>query len=414
MRFITTTEIALRGLGTKRSRTFLTLLGIAIGVAAVIVIASLGAGTQLLITDEISGLGADVIAVQPGRSTTGFADIASRLYAKSLVTADIEVLRRTDNVPHAVSVEPIVMVPGSVSYEGETYYPQIVGGSAELYQRMFDMFPAEGEMFGESEIREVASIAVIGYKVNNELFQGRSGYGEKITIGGKKFRVTGVLPQMGQVAFAQVDEMVLIPHTTAQTYLLGQKHFNEFIVQVDDPVHVARTEEDIERTLREAHKLEDGEESDFVVRTPSALIEQVGTILGTLTLFLSAVVAIALVVGGIGIMNIMLVSVTERTREIGLRKAVGATDADVLAQFLLEAMLLTLLGGAVGIAFGAGVAYGASVAINAFTSLEWTYVFPLEAAGIALAFSALIGLVFGLYPARKASKKSPMEALRYE
>ncbi|MBP9749220.1 MAG: ABC transporter permease [Candidatus Pacebacteria bacterium] len=414
MRIIATTEIAVHGLGTKPSRTFLTLLGIAIGVAAVITIASLGAGTQLLITDEISGLGADVIAVQPGRNTTGLADIASRLYAKSLDSADVDALRRTENVPHAVSVEPIVMVPGSVSFESQTYYPQIVGGSAELYQQMFDIYPAEGDMFGDTEIREKASIAVIGYKVNLELFSGRSGYGEKITIGGKKFRVTGVLPQLGQVAFAQVDDMVLIPHTTAQTYLLGQKHYNEFIVQVDDPVHVARTEEDIKRTLRETHKLDDGEESDFVVQTPSALIEQVGTILDTLTLFLTAVVAIALVVGGIGIMNIMLVSVTERTREIGLRKAVGATDANILTQFLLEAMLLTMLGGAFGIVLGAGAAYGASVAIRAFSTLNWAFVFPLEAASIALLFSAFIGLVFGLYPARKASKKSPMEALRYE
>jgi putative ABC transport system permease protein len=150
------------------------------------------------------------------------------------------------------------------------------------------------------------------------------------------------------------------------------------------------------------------------VRTPSALVEQVGTILGTLTLFLTAVVAIALVVGGIGIMNIMLVSVTERTREIGLRKAVGATDSDILVQFLFEAIVLTLLGGLLGILAGSGIAYGASVAIRTFTSLDWVYVFPVGGALISLLFSALIGLIFGLYPARKASKKSPMEALRYE
>jgi putative ABC transport system permease protein len=226
--------------------------------------------------------------------------------------------------------------------------------------------------------------------------------------------VTGVLPQLGQVAFAQIDDMVLIPYTTAQTYLLGQTHFNEFIVRVDDSANVPRTQRDIELTLRDTHDLAEDEENDFVVRTPSQLIEQVGTILNTLTLFLAAVVAIALLVGGIGIMNIMLVSVTERTREIGLRKAVGATDGDILMQFLSEAVLLTLMGGAFGIGCGALLAYGSSVAIVHFSELEWTYVFPVEAALLALAFSAGIGLVFGIYPARKASKKSPMEALRYE
>jgi putative ABC transport system permease protein len=414
MRIVSTLELAYRGLGTKPTRTFLTLLGIAIGIASVIAIASLGAGTQRLITDEISGLGADVIAIQPGRNTTGFADIASRLYAKTLDTQDVEALRRKENVPHALTVEPFVLVPGAVSFENEMHHPQIIGGSAEFYQVLFDMHVKEGVVYGESDIREKASVAVIGHSVHEDLFGGRSGYGERITIQGKKFRVVGVLPQMGQVAFAQIDDMVLIPYTTAQTYLLGQKHFNEIIVRVDDPVNVSRTEHDIEVTLRETHRITEGQEDDFVVRTPSALVEQVGTILGTLTLFLTAVVAIALVVGGIGIMNIMLVSVTERTREIGLRKAVGATDGDILTQFLFEAVLLTMLGGVVGILAGAGIAYGASVAIRSFSSLNWTFVFPVEGAVIALLFSAGIGLVFGLYPARKASRKSPMEALRYE
>jgi len=414
MHFLNTLELALRGLGTKPSRTFLTLLGVAIGVAAVIAIASLGAGARALIVDEISGLGADVIAVQPGREPSGFADIASTLYAETLTQEDIDAVLRKENVPHAVDAQPFVLVPGAVSFENETYYPQIIGGSAAFYEELFDIHPRAGVMYGESEIRELASIAVIGYKVNQELFGDRSGLGEKITISERKFRVTGVLPKLGQVAFANVDEMVLIPHTTARTYLLGQKHFNEFIVRVDDPSNVPRTERDIERTLREQHDLEEGDDNDFVIRTPSALMEQVGTILSTLTIFLSAVVAVALLVGGIGIMNIMLVSVTERTREIGLRKAVGATDSDIMVHFLLEAVTLTLLGGVVGILGGASIAYGASIAIRAFSALEWTYVFPVGAAGIGLVFSAVIGLVFGMYPARKASRKSPMEALRYE
>ncbi len=414
MKLINTVELALHGLGTKPSRTFLTLLGIAIGVAAVIAIASLGAGTRGLIIAEISGLGADVIAVQPGRPPTGLADIGSVFYAETLTQKDIDAVLRKENVPHAVNAQPFVLVPGAVTYGNETYYPQIIGGGAEFYRDVFDVYPEEGVMYGDSDTNEKAAVAVIGYKVNKELFGQSSGLNEKITISGKKFKVVGVLPKLGQVAFAEVDEMVMIPHTTAMTYLLGQTHFNEFIVQVDDPANVARTELDIEATLRDTHDLEPGEENDFAIRTPSQLMEQVDTILLSLTIFLSAVVAIALVVGGIGIMNIMLVSVTERTREIGLRKAVGATNGDILTQFLLEAMLLTMLGGAFGILVGGAFAYLAGVLINTYTQLEWTFALPYEAVLGALLFTMFIGLVFGIYPARKASRKSPMEALRYE
>lgn len=414
MRIEHAVSLAVSGLVVKPSRTFLTLLGIAIGVMAVTVIASLGAGTERLITDEISGLGADVIAVQPGSEDSGFAEQATAILSDSITLDDIEAVRRKENVPHALDVAPFVVVPGSVSYENETYRPQIVGGSAEFYQEVFNAYPREGEMFGESAIDEKASVAVIGHKVHNELFGQESGLGKKITIMDRKFRVVGILPKLGQVAFAQFDTVVIIPYSTAQTYVLGQTHFNEFIVRVDDPDNVAITEQDIERTMRESHDLEPGEENDFVIRTPEALVEQVGSILTSLTIFLGSVVGIALLVGGIGIMNIMLVSVTERTKEIGLRKAVGAKNGDILMQFLLEAMLLTFLGGLVGVVMGGAFAFGAAQLILTFTSLEWTFTFPWAVALGTLVFSAAIGLVFGLYPARKASKKSPMEALRYE
>lgn len=407
-------SLAFKGIRAKPTRTFLTLLGIAIGVAAVIAIASLGAGANHLITDEISGLGADVIAVRPGKEPSGPSDISQMLYADTLIDKDVEALLRSSNVPHAIAVMPMVVVPGSVAYEGETYTPQIIGADAAFFGSMFNVYPADGELFGKDEIREKAQIVVIGAKVKDELFGESSALGEKITIKGNKFTVTGIFPPTGQVAFADFDDMVLLPYTTAQTYLLGISHYNEFIVQVDDPANVPVTTKDIVTTLRERHNLMEGEENDFNVTTPAALMEQVGTILSALTIFLSAVVAIALLVGGIGIMNIMLVSVAERTKEIGLRKAVGATDKDILLQFLLEAMLLTLFGGAVGVMFGAGISYGISIAIRTFSALAWTFIFPINYALFALLFSVVIGLIFGLYPARKASRKSPMEALRYE
>ena len=414
MNILYSVELAVRGVRAKPTRTFLTLLGIAIGVAAVIAIASLGSGVNHLVVDKISGLGADVIAIRPGKQPTGPSDIGQTLYGDSLIEADLTALRRTSNVPHLTELMPLVFVPGSVSYGREAYVPQIIGASAEFLGTMFRVNADTGELFGDDAIQERALIAIIGAKVKQQLFGDSDALGQHVTIRGVKFRVTGTFPSTGQVGFADFDEMVLIPYSTAQVYLLGISHYNEFIARVDDAGNVAVTTRDIETTLRERHRLEDGEENDFSISTPAAIMAQISSILTALTVFLTAVVAIALLVGGIGIMNIMLVSVTERTKEIGLRKAVGATDDDILFQFLFEAVVLTLLGGSVGILIGAGIAFGASVCINAFTSLTWVYVFPYQAALGALLFSMFIGLVFGLYPARKASKKSPMEALRYE
>jgi len=409
-----TFELAFKGLRTKPTRTFLTLLGVAIGVAAVITIASLGAGTRGLILNEISGLGADILVVQPGSEPESVADIANVLYAEILTQDDIDAILRKQNVPHAIDASPFVLVSGSVSYGNETYVPQIIGAEATTYTDIFDIYPKEGIIFGDDAVKEKASVAVIGDKVSKELFGQSSGLGENITIKDRKFKVVGVLPKMGQVAFNDVDTLVLIPYTTAQTYLTGKAFFNEFIVRVDNADNLARTERDVELTLRELHKLEDGEANDFTIRTPEALAEQVDTILLSLTILLTSVVSIALVVGGIGIMNIMLVSVTERTREIGLRKAIGATNADVLLQFLIEAVLLTLLGGVLGIVIGACMSYLAGLAIRTFTSLEWVFELPLSTSIAAIVFSVCVGLIFGIYPARKASRKSPMEALRYE
>lgn len=414
MTLFNTFELAYQGLRAKPSRTFLTLLGVSIGVAAVIIIASLGAGTEALINNEISGLGADIMVVQPGAEPESIADFTNVLFSENLTQDDVDAVLRKENVPHAVDASPFVLVSGTVSYGNEMYAPQIVGAEAKVYTEMFDLYPEEGVMYGDEEVREKAMVAVIGSDVKEKLFGQSSGLGERISIKGIKFKVVGILPKSGQVAFNDVDTLVLIPYTTAQTYLTGTKHFNEFMVRVDAPENLKRTERDVELTLRELHDLEEGEKNDFTIRTPEAIAEQVGTILLSLTVFLTTVVAVALIVGGIGIMNMMLVSVTERTREIGLRKAVGATNGDVLSQFLVEAILLTFFGGMLGIVFGAVVSYIAGLFVIRFTSLDWTFQLPITTSLGALVFSVVIGLIFGLYPARKASKKSPMEALRYE
>jgi putative ABC transport system permease protein len=307
------------------------------------------------------------------------------------------------------------MYVGAATYDNQIVSaPQIIGGSALFFANMFDLTPQEGVFFGEDEIKEKEQSVVIGSKVKQELFGDASALGERITIKDRKFRVAGVIAPAGQVAFANVDDMILIPYTTVQAYLLGEERFFEFIVRVDDPKNVSQSERDIIATLRDTHDLKQGDDNDFKVRTPAALVEQVSSILLTLTIFLVSVVGVALLVGGIGIMNIMLVSVTERTREIGLRKAVGATDFDIRLQFLLEALLLTLFGGLAGVLAGGLCSLIAGLLVRVFTSLDWVISFPLEGVILSFGFSALIGIGFGIYPANLAAKKSPMEALRYE
>jgi len=399
---------------TNKVRSSLTILGIVIGVMSIILIVSIGQGAEKLILKEIGGFGTDMVVIRPGREPTGPTDIAETIFADSLKIKDIKALESKSNVPHLSAVAPAVIVPGAVSFEGETFRGQTLGWSVEFMNEMFDIYPEEGISFDDNDIDRKASVAVIGSKVKKELFGEDSALGKKIKIKDRNFRVVGVYAPIGQVAFFNVDETIIIPYSTAQTYLLGIDHFHEVMTRVEDSSFVAVTVRDIEMTLRESHDITDPEKDDFFVVTQEGMVEQVETILGALTAFLSSVVAIALVVGGIGVMNIMLVSVTERTREIGLRKAVGATNSDILQQFLIEAVLLTLLGGVVGIILGALLSVLASFGIAYYLDTEWTFAFPVFAAVLGVGVSAIVGLIFGIYPARQASKKSPIEALRYE
>ena len=224
----------------------------------------------------------------------------------------------------------------------------------------------------------------------------------------------GVLPKKGQVSFFNFDEMAIVPYTTMQKYILGINYFHRFIVESENEALISRTVIDVNQTLRESHDITDPSKDDFFVQTQEDLVKSLGTITTALTMFLAAVAAISLIVGGIGIMNIMLVSVTERTREIGLRKALGATNRDILTQFLLEAMMLTATGGIVGIILGTTFSFLISLVLSNVLGLLWTFTFPIGASIVGILVSGTIGIVFGLYPARKASLKSPMEALRYE
>lgn len=401
-------------LGRNKGRSALTILGIVIGIASVIIIVSVGEGAQGLILNQLGAMGAETIVIRPGREPKGPSDIGRTMFSDSLKDRDVEALRRKSNVPYLKDVTPGVMVAGSVSYGRETFTPTIFGWSAEVMSEMLDMYPEEGRNFTEDEIRQMKKLAVIGSKVKEELFGEEDPLGKYIKIRNKKFKVVGVYPSRGQTSFFNINEVVIIPYTTAQKYLLGINYYHEIVARVVSAEYVERTAEDIKATLRQMHKITDPDKDDFFLITQEGIVKQIKTITDALTAFLAAVVAVSLLVGGVGVMNIMLVSVVERTKEIGLRKAVGATERDILWQFLLEAAILTSAGGLVGIILGSFCSFLLSITLSYYTGVNWPFTFPLYAVILSLSVSFLVGLVFGIYPARQASKKSPIEALRYE
>jgi putative ABC transport system permease protein len=406
-----TFSTALKGLTTNRSRSALTILGIVIGITAIMLVVSLGAGAQKLILGQVQGLGTNTIAVIPGREPSGPSDVAF-LFSDSLKEKDIVALKNKANVPLVKSIMPTVFGAGPASYNSNTYQISIFGATSFM-KEVFDLHP-QGEFFTDENVNSRSDVAVLGNKIAKKLFEDEDPIGKKVKLRGRNFKVLGVLPETGGGSLFNFDDMALVPYTTAQDYITGKKSFNRIIMQTYADKDVPASVEDIKYILRESHGITDPEKDDFTVQTQQDLANRLSTITNALTYFLVAVASIALFVGGVGIMNIMLVSVTERTREIGLRKALGATDRDILSQFLLEAVLLTAIGGFVGIVLGSTLALITALGLSKGLGVNWTFVFPWGGALLGLSVSALIGLVFGGYPARQASRKSPIEALRYE
>lgn len=403
-------KTAYTGITTNKSRSLLTILGIVIGITAIIMVMSVGQGAQNLILSQIEGLGARTIIVEPqARSGGGFISLPTN----SLVERDIEAIKKPSNVRGVDRVVPMAMYNAIISYQGEAERKNILGSNTFIAD-VLDVYPEVGDMFAEYDVDQKARVVVLGYKVKEALFGQSDAVGNAIRIKDQTYRVVGVLPQKGQVSMFNADDMVLMPYTTLHQYITGTKHFDTLMVQAESEDIVDRVASDVTATLLETHDIENEKDADFAITTQADAMEQVSTITTILTVLLVSVAAISLVVGGIGIMNIMLVSVTERTREIGLRKALGATENDILNQFLFECIMLTGLGGIIGIILGTIFSFLISLALSAFVAEGWTFSFPFLAAFIGITVSAGVGLVFGIYPARQAARKSPMEALRSE
>ncbi|MCR4406772.1 MAG: ABC transporter permease [Anaerolineae bacterium] len=406
-------RIAFRGLSANKMRSLLTMLGIVIGVAAVIALVSIGEGVQSFVASSFQGLGSNLLFVMPGNLSMRQAMSGSGV--AFLTMADVAALEDERRAPDVGLIAPESSGTKSVTYGGEKILITIKGVTPE-YTIVRNFHPQIGAFFGEAEVKSRARVAVLGQDVVEELFPaGTYPIGETIKIDGTPFRVIGVMEKKGGTGFGSQDEVVFVPITTAQARLFperslrGEPVVSLISVKTVSESSIAAASAQITRALRQTHRLAASDEDDFSVINQTDVVNIAGQITGILTIFLGAIAGISLLVGGIGIMNIMLVSVTERTREIGIRKAVGAKRRDILVQFLIEAMVLSTIGGLIGIALGA-------LGSRAISQLmeDMTTVVSVQAVLMAVGFSAAVGLFFGIYPAMRAARLHPIEALRYE
>lgn len=399
---------ALESLSANKLRSGLTVLGIVIGVGAVIAMLAIGRGAENTITGSINDIGTNLLFVIRG----GSEEVRN---PKPLTIADAEALEDPFATPSVIGVAPVVSGTVEVSLSGESAFVEGFGVTPD-YERVRNIKLAEGEFVSDSHILGRSAVAVVGPDLAEEIFGRREGVvGETLRLEGQPFRVIGVTVAVGGNNFSNPDEQVYVPLSTAQMRLFrrgGSDRVNLILVSAISPEAVPQASEEVATILRLRHRTPIGED-DFTIFTQQDFLETARTITNVLTIFLGGVAGISLLVGGIGIMNIMLVSVTERTREIGLRKAVGARKRDILIQFLTESSLLSLMGGLLGIGLGWGLSTLVGM-IAAASNADLNPQVGLDAVLLATLFSTAVGLFFGIYPARRASELEPVEALRYE
>ena len=405
MSLLKTIQAALKALNKNKMRSFLTMLGIIVGVLAVVAMISIGQGAKVSVQERISQLGSNLLFVRPGSAFRHgvHGGWGSRT---SLRPEDAEAI--VEECPSVEMVSPEVSTRAQVVYKNKNWNPSISGTGADILAiRGWKM--EAGSFFRKSDVRGAAKFCILGKTIVENLFEGVNPMGEIIRIRQIPFTVLGVLAERGQAGgWFDQDDVILVPYTTAQKRLLGIQHVNSIVVSAVSAESMSSAEQEISELLRRRHNLADYEEDDFSIRNMADVQEAVAETAGTMTMLLAGIASVSLLVGGIGIMNIMLVSVTERIREIGIRMSVGARDRDILMQFLVEAVVLSLTGGLIGIIAGI-------IGSRVISSIAgWPTVVSGSSIGLAFVFAAAVGVFFGFYPARKASKLDPIDALRYE
>jgi len=399
---------ALESLACNKMRSILTILGIVIGVGAVIAMLAVGVGAQDTITGSISGIGSNLLFIFRGNQTTEVSRI------EPLTLADAQALLDQFQAPSVNKVAPVVNADVKGIYAGESTSTSLVGVTPS-YADVRNYAVTEGEFITQEQYLGNASVVLIGPDVADKLFNRRDGLvGETVRIQGQPFRITGVLESKGGSTFGSQDNVVMIPLSTAQARITrrGSDRVDMILVNVLEANQMQQATDEVAQILRSRHRTKIGED-DFTIFSQQDFVSTAKTITGVLTIFLGGVAGISLLVGGIGIMNIMLVSVTERTREIGLRKALGARKKDILIQFLTESSMLSLFGGVIGIGLGWLIAFVVG-RIAAASGTPFTPKVGIDAVLLATIFSTAVGLFFGLYPANRAANLEPVEALRYE
>ncbi len=404
-------RLSLQSLLRTKARAVLTMLGIVIGIASVILTLAIGQSAQAFLLSQVASFGSDIVFVAPGRGDQTRGGPPSSTIKQSLTYEDARALRRE---PWVDLVHPTLITNDVVTFEAWSKYAHVVGTGPDEAKMMHDLLQ-QGRFLAQEDVDTRARVVVVGANVAKKLFGTERALGQSVKIGRQPFRVIGVMAPAGMRFFTNLDDQAYVPITTALD-LTGRTRVN-FLSLTSRGISLRETKERVRALLRQTHKLENPEEDlakdDFRVASQEDAARNtamIGTVLQTL---LGSIAAISLVVGGIGIMNIMFVTVTERTEEIGLRKALGATRRDILGQFLAEAFLLTMLGGAVGVILGLALSFGAIHIINHLQN-GWAFVVPVRGVMLAFVVSGVTGIVFGYTPARKAAKLNPMESLRYE
>lgn len=393
---------ALRSIAANKMRAFLTMLGIIIGVAAIIAMISIGEGAKQQITESIQRFGTNLLRVRPGAARLGHVRTGS---VETLTVEDAEAIKKS--VPYVNYVVPQVGDMAQVKY-GNRNATTSITGTVPNFDEVNNFELDTGRFINAGDMKLMKKVAVLGTTVKRELFGEGIAVGKHIKIKGVNFLVTGVMKTKGQSSWRDPDDQIFIPLTTSQKRLFRKDYVDNIYIQVSDQQYIEEVKSSVERLLIKRHRIQEGVEPDFNIRDYTEFISTMQETGKTFTVLLGSIAAVSLLVGGIGVMNIMLVSVTERTREIGIRMAVGARKKDILLQFLVEALVISVSGGAAGVVLGIMISLGVAYAG------AWDTIVTRSSVFLAFFFSVMVGVVFGLYPARKASLMKPIEALRYE